>query len=86
MLDEDVPEVLVCDVSMPGMDGYTLMRQVRARGPERGGNIPAIAQTGYATVEDRERALSVGYQMFLGKPLDMDELIRDIAQLAGSKV
>jgi signal transduction histidine kinase/CheY-like chemotaxis protein len=86
LLDEDAPEVLVCDVSMPGMDGYTLMRQVRARGAERGGNIPAIAQTGYATLEDRERALSSGYQMFFGKPLELDELIRGIARLAGSNV
>jgi signal transduction histidine kinase/ActR/RegA family two-component response regulator len=85
LLDEDAPEVLVCDVSMPGMDGYTLMRQIRARGAERGGNIPAIAQTGYATLEDRERALSSGYQIFLGKPIDMNELIRGIARLAGSK-
>jgi signal transduction histidine kinase len=86
MLDESAPEVLVCDVSMPGMDGYTLMRQIRARAAERGGNIPAIAQTGYATLEDRQRALSSGYQMFLGKPLDIDELIHGIARLAGSKV
>jgi CheY-like chemotaxis protein len=85
MLDESAPQVLLCDVNMPGMDGYTLMRQVRARGAERGGNIPAIAQTGYVTQEDRKRALSSGYQMFLGKPLDLDELICDIAKFAGSK-
>jgi signal transduction histidine kinase/CheY-like chemotaxis protein len=86
MLDESAPEVLVCDVSMPEMDGYTLMRQIRARAADRGGNIPAIAQTGYATLEDRQRALSSGYQIFLGKPLDIAELIRGIAKLAGSKV
>jgi CheY-like chemotaxis protein len=66
---------------LPDMDGYTLVRQVRARGAERGGNIPAIAQTGYATQGDRKRALSSGYQMFLGKPLDMDELILRYCQV-----
>jgi len=84
MLDKSMPEVLVCDVSMPEMDGYTLMHQIRARDAEHGGNVPAIAQTGYATAEDRERALSSGYQVFLGKPLDLDELVRSIARLAGS--
>jgi len=69
---------------MPDMAGYTLMRKIRARGAESGGSVPAIAQTGYVTPEDRERALASGYQIFLGKPLDLDELVRDIASLAGS--
>ena len=84
MIDESVPQVLVCDISMPGMDGYTLMHQIRSRDAEHGGSVPAIAQTGYATPEDRERALSSGYQVFLGKPLNLDQLLRDIASLAGS--
>jgi signal transduction histidine kinase len=85
-LDETIPEVLVCDISMPEMDGYTLMHEIRARDAAHGGKVPAIAQTGYATEEDREHALSSGYQVFLGKPLDLDELVRSIARLAGSKI
>jgi signal transduction histidine kinase/ActR/RegA family two-component response regulator len=84
MLDENAPDVLLCDVGMPGMDGYTLIGLIRARSAERGGNIPAIAQTGYATPEDRQRALGSGFQSFIGKPLDLDELTRDIARLAAS--
>jgi CheY-like chemotaxis protein len=59
-LDETIPEVLVCDVSMPEMDGYTLMHEIRARDAAHGGKVPAIAQTGYATEEDREHALTSG--------------------------
>lgn len=85
MLDHSRPEVLVCDIGMPVMDGYTLMREVRARGADRGGTIPAIAVTGYATAEDRERGLSAGYQKFFAKPVNADELARAVAELAGSK-
>jgi signal transduction histidine kinase/CheY-like chemotaxis protein len=81
MLDESKPEILVCDLSMPEVDGYTLMRQVRSRGPERGGSVPAIAVTGYAALEHRERALSAGYQAYFAKPIDPYELARMIARL-----
>ena len=83
--DESTPEVLLSDVGMPNMDGYTLMRQVRARGPEHGGNVPAIAISGYATPEDRERALAAGFQLHMAKPLKLDEVVRAIATLIGSK-
>jgi signal transduction histidine kinase/CheY-like chemotaxis protein len=81
MLDEASPDVLVCDIAMPGMDGYTLMRKIRSREPRRGGNVPAIAVTGFAAVEDRERALSAGFQTYLAKPIDPEELARAIGKL-----
>ncbi len=83
--DESTPEVLLSDVGMPNMDGYTLIRQVRARGPERGGNVPAIAISGYATPEDRERALAAGFQLHIAKPLKLDDVVRAIATLVNSK-
>ncbi len=84
-LDESTPEVLLSDVAMPEMDGYTLMREVRARGPEHGGNVPAIALSGYATPEDRERALAAGFQLHMAKPLKLDEVVRAISTLIGPK-
>lgn len=83
--DESTPEVLLSDVGMPNMDGYTLLRKVRARGPEHGGNVPAIAISGYATPEDRERAFAAGFQLHMAKPLKLDEVVRAIATLIGSK-
>jgi signal transduction histidine kinase/CheY-like chemotaxis protein len=84
-LDQSIPEVLLSDVGMPKMDGYTLIRQVRARGPEHGGNVPAIALSGYATPEDRERALAAGFQLHLAKPLKLDDVVRAIATLVAAR-
>jgi CheY-like chemotaxis protein len=57
-LERSLPDALVSDLAMPGQDGYELLEHIRQRGPERGGNIPAVALTAYARVEDRVRALT----------------------------
>jgi signal transduction histidine kinase/CheY-like chemotaxis protein len=77
------PDVLVSDIGMPGTDGYALIRQVRALPREQAG-IPAIALTAFARNDDRARALSAGYQMHLGKPIDEDELVAAVASVARS--
>jgi CheY-like chemotaxis protein len=83
ILDEWRPDVLVSDIGMPVEDGYELMRKVRAREPERGGLIPALALTAYARVEDARRALEAGYQTHIPKPVPPDELAAVVANLAG---
>jgi signal transduction histidine kinase/CheY-like chemotaxis protein len=82
-LDCSIPDALVCDVGMPGTDGYRLMRRVRGRRPEAGGTVPAVAVTGYVGNEDRESALAAGYQMHLAKPVEPDDLARVVARLVG---
>jgi two-component system CheB/CheR fusion protein len=77
------PDVMVSDIGMPGEDGYEMIRQVRALPAERGGQVQAVALTGYARLEDRRRALAAGYQMFVTKPVEKDELAAAIARLAG---
>src|SRR5436190_1683954 len=69
ILDQWKPDVLISDIGMPGVDGYAFMRKVRARKPERGGRIPALAVTGYAGVDDAERALKAGNQTHMPKPV-----------------
>ncbi|HVG20413.1 MAG TPA: ATP-binding protein [Blastocatellia bacterium] len=76
-----LPHVLVSDIGMPGKDGYDLIRELRALGPERGGGIPAVALTGYASTDERERAVSEGFQMHLAKPVKLAELAAVIAGL-----
>jgi PAS domain S-box-containing protein len=66
------PDVLVSDIGMPEDDGYTLIKKVRALSPEQGGTTPAIALTGYVRVEERMRALTDGYQMFVPKPVEVN--------------
>jgi PAS domain S-box-containing protein len=76
------PTVLVCDVGMPKMDGYQLIRTLRAQGA-RSERIPALALTAFARAEDRKRSLVAGYQAHLAKPFDVGELILVVADLVG---
>jgi CheY-like chemotaxis protein len=75
------PDVLVSDISMPGEDGYTLIRKVRALDAAQGGRIPALAFTALPGSENRERALAAGFQSYLSKPADPFDLVRIVAKL-----
>jgi CheY-like chemotaxis protein len=77
------PDILLSDLSMPGEDGYDLIRQVRALPPDRGGRIPAVAVTARTSAEDRRRTRAAGFQAHLAKPLDADELATIVARLVG---
>jgi PAS domain S-box-containing protein len=70
-----VPDVLISDIGMPGVDGYDLIRQVRGLPPNRGGKIPAIALTAYTRTEDRLQSLRAGYDMHVPKPVELAELV-----------
>ena len=80
-LEHSLPDALVSDLAMPEQDGYELIAAIRQRGPEHGGNIPAVALTAYARVEDRVRALTAGFQMHVPKPVDASELVAVVANL-----
>jgi CheY-like chemotaxis protein len=86
VLDEFTPDVVVSDVGMPQESGYDLIRQLRAMPREHGGGAPAIAFTGYARPEDRDRALDAGYQDVVPKPVDLERLLRAIARLSDAAV
>jgi signal transduction histidine kinase/ActR/RegA family two-component response regulator len=77
------PDVLVSDIGLPDEDGYSLVRQIRLRQKEHGGGVPAIALTGYARADDRDRALAGGFQAHIAKPVDPAELLAAIADVAG---
>jgi PAS domain S-box-containing protein len=76
-------DVIVSDIAIPVVDGYDLMRRVRALGEERGGRTPAVALTAYASDADRAQALRAGYQRHIAKPVEPRELLQVIADLAG---
>ena len=76
------PDILLTDINMPGEDGYSLIRKVRALPPDQGADIPAIALTAMAREEDSENALSAGFQMHLPKPVDLDEMTSAILELS----
>ena len=83
VFEGELPDVLVSDIGMPDQDGYELVRKLRALPPEKGGNTPAIALTGYASRKDKERALSSGYQQHMAKPIEQADIVKAIAALVG---
>jgi two-component system CheB/CheR fusion protein len=75
------PEVVLSDIAMPGEDGYSFIARVRALGRAAGGEVPAIALSALASDDDRQRALAAGFQMHLGKPVDIDRLIGAVVEV-----
>ncbi len=75
-------DVLVSDIGMPGEDGYTLIRKIRALDPNQGGKIPAVALTAYAGVQDQRKTLSGGFQIHLPKPVNPSQLATVLSNLA----
>ena len=68
---------------MPGEDGYSLVRRVRALSAAEGGRTPAVALTAYARAEDAQRAFAAGYQMHVPKPAPPEKLLNVVANLGG---
>ncbi|MER3436047.1 MAG: response regulator [Leptolyngbya sp. ERB_1_1] len=79
------PDIVIADLAMPFVDGYQLIRQIRALPNEEGGNIPAIAISAWIATEAQEHALKSGFQKFLPKPYHPNELVKIISQLTGWK-
>jgi hypothetical protein len=82
LVREKRPDVIVSDIGMPEKDGLEMMRELRAR-PAQSAKIPAIALTAFARSEDRTRAMLAGYQVHLSKPVEPQELLAAVANLAG---
>jgi CheY-like chemotaxis protein len=75
------PDVLVSDIAMPREGGYELIRKIRSLGADKGGTVPAVAVTAYATAEDRALAFAAGYDVHLAKPLAPMTLVEALAKL-----
>src|SRR2546426_550271 len=80
------PDLLVSDIGMPNEDGYSLIKKLRKLRSKQARQTPAVALTAYATNEDRERALSAGFQMHVPKPIDATALVMSIAAATGRKL
>ena len=76
-----MPQVVLCDIGLPGLDGYSVARQLRQ---EQGSNkIFLIAVSGYGQEEDQERAKSAGFDAYLVKPISLKDLEKLLAELSG---
>lgn len=80
LLEQRLPTLLISDISMPDEDGFTLIRQVRSRTMEEGGQIPAIALTAFAGAKNEQRILKAGFQLFIAKPIEPMELVDKVVE------
>ncbi len=85
VLDEVSPNVMVSDIAMPGEDGYSLIRRVRARPATAGGAVPAVALTAYGRLSDRQAILAAGYDECLTKPIEIHTLAAAIRRLVARR-
>ncbi len=81
LLHDERIDILISDIGMPGADGYSLMRRVRAEGPDHARLIPSIALTAFARSADRTQSLLAGFQAHVSKPVEPIELMATIASL-----
>jgi signal transduction histidine kinase len=77
-----VPDVLVCDVAMPGEDGLTFLTRLRRDKNRSIASVPAVAVTAYAQEKDRQRSLRAGFDAHLSKPLSSADLTTLVARFA----
>jgi PAS domain S-box-containing protein len=73
------PDLLVTDLGLPGMDGFDLLQALRHRNAHQA--FPAVAVSAYASIDDRTRALAVGFKAHFAKPIDPAALVRALAVL-----
>jgi CheY-like chemotaxis protein len=79
-LQDQVPDLVICDIAMPNEDGYWFIKELRsADGPFN--KIPVIALTAYASIMDRQRVLSSGFKAFVAKPVEPAELLDTVMQI-----
>jgi CheY-like chemotaxis protein len=72
------PNLVLSDISMPDRNGFDLLRDIRALGPDAGGNVPVVAMTALVPRADRARILNAGFQACLPKPFSVHELVETI--------
>jgi CheY-like chemotaxis protein len=79
---EGSPDILVSDIKLPDGDGYALIHQIRGIEANRPEKVPALALTSYTQPEDRDLAIAAGFQMYVTKPVEPQDLVTAIATLA----
>jgi CheY-like chemotaxis protein len=81
-VDRQLPAIILSDIAMPHEDGLELIRQLRARSSARGGSIPAVAVSAYASAGDGLAAQAAGYQAHMAKPFELSEMVQLVALLS----
>lgn len=82
-IGSEVPDILLSDIAMPGMDGYELIRRVRANAASS--RLPAAALTAFVSSIDRGKALLAGFDTHVPKPVEPSELMAVVAALGNRR-
>jgi signal transduction histidine kinase/CheY-like chemotaxis protein len=80
-----LPDLIISDLAMPGEDGYSFISRIRQLSAERGGHLPAVALSAFATNESKQRAIECGFDFYSSKPFEPDLLTNDILNLIQKK-
>jgi PAS domain S-box-containing protein len=80
-----LPDIIISDLAMPEEDGYSLISRIRQLPPDRGGKIPAMALSAFATNDSKQRALDCGFDQYSSKPFEPDIITRDVIDLMRKK-
>ena len=83
MLKNEIPDLIVMDIQLPGMDGLEATRKLKEQ--RATADIPVVAVTSYAMKGDREKALAAGCAGYVTKPIDKNIFIKEIAARLGNK-
>lgn len=75
------PDIIISDLAMPEEDGYSLMARIRQLSPEKGGKIPALALSAFASAESRQKAFEVGFHRYLTKPFEPGLIVDQVVAL-----
>lgn len=81
----ELPDIIISDLAMPDEDGYSFIKRVRQLPGEKGGAIPVMALSAFATSESRQKAADSGFDFYSTKPFEPEQLIRDVAALVKNK-
>src|SRR4029077_19493877 len=74
------PDVVVCDIQLPKMNGYEVAKSLKSAGQTR--SIPVIAVTAFAMEGDKQRALAAGFDAYIGKPIEPETFVRELERFA----
>ena len=83
MVRKFAPDVLVCDIAMPGEDGYSFIRKLRD--DSRGKSVAALALTAYASERDRKQAAEAGFDRHIAKPVEFERLVKSIESVLAER-
>ena len=81
LIREEMPDIVISDIGMPNVDGYALVNAIRNLPDSRAREVPVIALSAFARLEDKTRAIEAGFTTYLTKPIDPSDLVQKILAL-----